>query len=58
LARFGLFGFSPSLVVIFAALSLHPKIQFLADKGTVTIPGLQIGSGDFGTGKIVVIAAD
>ena len=51
LARFGLFGFSPSLVVIFAALSLHPKIPFLADK-------YRDRSGDFGTGKIVVIAAD
>ena len=51
LACFGLFGFSPSLVVIFAALSLHPKIPFLADK-------YRDRSGDFGAGKIVVIAAD
>jgi hypothetical protein len=59
LARFGLFGFSPSLVVIFAALSLHPKIPFLADKyRDSNNPGFAAGSGDFGTGKIVVIAAD
>jgi hypothetical protein len=54
LTRFGLFGFSPSLVVIFVALSLHPKIPFLADQ----YPGIAVGSRDFGTGKIVVIAAD
>ena len=51
LTRFGLLGFSPSLVVIFAALSLHPKIPFLADK-------YKDRSGDFGAGKIVVMAAD
>ena len=44
----GLFGFSPSLVVIFAALSPHPKIPFLADK-------YRDGSGDFGTGIAVVL---
>jgi hypothetical protein len=51
LAHFSLFGFSPSLAVFFAALSLHPKIPFLADK-------YGDRRGDFGTGKIVVIAAD
>jgi hypothetical protein len=51
MARFSLLGLSPSLVVIFAAQSLHPKIPFLADK-------YRDRSGDFGAGKIVVIAAD
>jgi hypothetical protein len=45
--------------VIFAALSLHPKIPFLPDKyRDSNNPGFAAGSGDFGTGKIVVIAAD
>ena len=49
MARFSLFGFSPSLVVIFAALSLHPKIPFLADKvGGGNDTGFAAREPDFG----------
>jgi hypothetical protein len=47
------------MVVIFAAESLHPKIPFMADTHKDgNSPGFAAGSGDFGTGKIVVIAAN